>query len=49
MFNVGDEISVPGQGTKFPHATRCGQKREKKKKKEEEGRKKVENVGEPGR
>ena len=38
-FSAGDKISVPGQGTKFPHATWCGQKKEKKKK---EGRKKVE-------
>jgi len=31
-FSAGDKISVPGQGTKFPHATWCGQKKEKKKK-----------------
>ena len=30
---AGDTGSTPGQGTKFPHAMGCSQKRKKKKKK----------------
>ena len=31
----GDTGSIPGQGTKIPHATQCGQKRKFKKKRKE--------------
>ena len=31
--NAGDVGSIPGWGTKIPHAVRCGQKRKKKRKK----------------
>ena len=30
-FNAGDAYSIPGQGTKIPHAMRCGQEKIKNK------------------